>query len=559
MVNLNRRHFLAAGIGAAAVVGLSACSQSTGTSSSPSASSSAASALPSTDWVRADAAAVKDGGTLRLAVLQVPDNWNSDQTNGNLADLTTVRGPMGYSQAVKLSETGELSINPDYLVKAELTSEDPQVVSVQFNPKAVWEDGTPITISDLKAYAKALSGKDKKYELVSTLGWEDISEVKQTTDEFTGEIHFSKVYPDWMGQVYPNLPESISSDVDKFNKGYVSKPTPSQGPYKVKKYDKDGGTIELERNDKWWGTKPKLDTILFKATTQENQPSSFANSELDVIETSTGDAYATAKARSDAMMKKSNGLTWTHLTINTKNVADAAVRMAIAYGINRELIGQAIVGPLETPVVTVNNLIFMPGQTGYEDSWGVTYDKDKAAKLLADAGYVAGSDKILAKDGKQLKYSIVVPAGTQTNIDRALQTQKDLNALGFSVELETVDSNAYFEEYVLVKNFDLVTFSWVGGTFAISGGVNLFTTDSGQNFMNYSSTTADQLAKDANGTLDQAVRISKANEFSKTVLGDTPIIPFYATPIVWALKNDIVNYGPSQFESVDWTIVGFKA
>ena len=37
------------------------------------------------------------------------------------------------------------------------------------------------------------------------------------------------------------------------------------------------------------------------------------------------------------------------------------------------------------------------------------------------------------------------------------------------------------------------------------------------------------------------------------------IIPFYATPNIVGVKDGIVNYGASQFESADWTQVGMKA
>ena len=36
------------------------------------------------------------------------------------------------------------------------------------------------------------------------------------------------------------------------------------------------------------------------------------------------------------------------------------------------------------------------------------------------------------------------------------------------------------------------------------------------------------------------------------------MIPFYATPTVYGVSEDVVNLGAVQFETTDWTIVGHK-
>ncbi len=38
-----------------------------------------------------------------------------------------------------------------------------------------------------------------------------------------------------------------------------------------------------------------------------------------------------------------------------------------------------------------------------------------------------------------------------------------------------------------------------------------------------------------------------------------PIIPIAPLPNVYAVKTGLVNYGAEQFETVDWTLVGWKS
>ena len=520
--------------------------------------------LPSTAWERADYDAVPDGGTVTFAVSQLPNNWNSAQTDGNLADLSTIRYPMGYGYEISYSEKGEKTLNPDYIESAELSSEDPQIVAFKYNPKAVWDNGDPIVVADLIALWKANNATNEEFLIVSSVGWDQIKDIRQTDDEFSGEIEFATPFADWITVLYPSIPASISKDPKSFNEGYTAEPTPSAGPFMVGDIDDAGGVVTLKRNEKWWGRAPKLETIVFKVTDQSQAPAAFANGELDAYDIANGDELAQAKGRKDATIQVTNGLTWTHLTLNTEGadgvLNDVKVREAIARGIDRDAIGNAVVGPLEAPIVLVDNFVYMPGQDGYEDSFGgLEFDAAAAEKLLDDAGWAKNGD-VREKDGKPLAFEIIVPADTKSNEDRAAQVLTNLNAIGFKVSVKTVPSDAYFDEYVTPKNFGAVTFSWVGGQFPESNSVNLvYPKDSGQNFTNFEDPRLGDLDKQLKGAFDDAEKKKLANEVSKVIAESFAIIPFYATPNITGVKNGIVNYGASQFENVDWTQVGIKA
>ena len=574
-ITSNRRRFLQ---GTAAVGGLGALAACGQQSSDEQASQAAeeneqaaeeASELPNTGWERAEYDQVEDGGTLRLAVTQMPNTWNYYHTNGALVDLNEILDPI-WPGSFTAAEDGEAVLNPDTIVSAEITNEDPQIVTVKYNPDGVWEDGSPITIKDFAAQWKACSGSDEAFQVASTTGWSDIADVRETDDEFTGEIEYSSTFPDWIQYLYPSLPESISSDPTEFNEGYVTTPTPSYGPFKVGDIDQTGEVITLVRNENWWGQAPKLETIIFSVVSQAQMPSAFANAEIDSIRIADGDTYSQASSRSDSVIQKTNGVTWTHVTLNVTGddnpLADVTVREAVARAINRDAVGQAVVGPLEAPVVPVDNFVFMPGQDGYEDSFAagtdgpLEYDADAAGALLDEAGWELNGD-VREKDGAQLTLSVTVPADTKSNSDRARQIQTDLNAVGFAVELETVPSDAYFDDYVDTGDFEMVTFSWQGTLFPQQSSANLFyPATSGQNYTGLDlDSELEELAGSMQTELDPEARMASSNEFSSIVAASFSVIPFYATPNIFGVSEGIVNYGASLFESIDWTTVGFKA
>ncbi len=527
----------------------------------PSASGSPAAALPTVDWDAADAADVQDGGTLNLAVGALPANYNNSEIDGNDVDTNTILAATSGGP-LRITTEGASEVNPDYASSVELVSDDPQVVEIKLNPKAVWEDGTPITVADYEATWKALNGSNEAYQVVSTTGWDQIASVEQGTDEFDVKVTFSSVFADWQSLFGGVLPAAIASDPTVFNTGYVDKAVPSSGPFVISKIDQTGQVITLTPNPVWWGAKPKLDTILFKVVSQAQQGSSFANKEIDALSISANaDLYATAKARDDAELQATNGLTWTHVTMNAKEgpLSDVNVRKAVASVVNREQISSAANTPVGVPAVTQGDYIFMNGQKGYQDK-ALPHDTAAAEGFMKDAGYTKDGDS-WTKDGEALKLTITVPADTATNIQRSEQVQADLGDFGIPVELTTVPVAQYFSDYVIPGNFEMVSFSWQGTPFPISSSEALFyPLDSGQNFTGTTDDKLGDLWTKANAELDPDKRIEIANQINEEIWSYVPMFPIAPLPNVWAVKQGLVNYGAAMFgySPVDWTIVGWK-
>lgn len=527
----------------------------------PSSTDSPAAALPTVDWDAADAGDVQDGGTLTLAVSALPVNYNNSQIDGNDVDTNTLLSPT-QGGPLRITTDGGTEVNPDYASSVELTSEDPQVVEIKLNPKAVWEDGTPITVADYEATWKALNGTNEAYQVVSTTGWDQIGSVEQGSDEFDVKVTFSSVFADWQSLFGGVLPASVASDPEVFNTAYTAKAMPSSGPYVISNIDQTGQVVTLTPNPVWWGAKPKLDTILFKVVSQAQQGSSFANKEIDALYISANaDLYATAKSRDDAEIQATNGLTWTHVTMNAKSgpLSDVNVRKAVASVVNREQIAAAANTPVGVPAVTQGDYIFMNGQKGYQDK-ALPRDTAAAEGFLKDAGYTKEGDS-WTKDGEALKLTITVPADTTTNIQRSEQVQADLGDFGIPVELTTVPVAQYFSDYVIPGNFEMVSFSWQGTPFPISAAEAIFyPVDSGQNFTGTTDERLGDLWTKANTELDPDKRIEIANEINETIWSYVPMFPIASLPNVWAVEQGLVNYGAAMFgySPVDWTIVGWK-
>ncbi|MDQ1178296.1 ABC transporter family substrate-binding protein [Microbacterium sp. SORGH_AS_0421] len=540
----------------AAALAIAGCAP--GNTAAPSANPEDQNSLPSTAWVRADAADVKDGGTLTLAVDSMPVNWNNFQIDGNEVNTNNIVAAM-QGGPIRIGEDGKPVVDQNYASSVELTSTDPQKVEIKLNPDAKWEDGTPITVADYQATWKANNGSNPAYVVISTTGWDQISSVEQGTDQFDVVITFSSVFADWQSLFGQVLPASVANDPNTFNTGYLTKALPSSGPFKLASFDSTAGVATLDHNPNWWGPKPKLDTVVFRAVSQSQQGTSFSNGEIDALNiSSNADLYQTAQNVPGAEIQASNGLTWTHITMRASSgpLADVNVRKAVASIVNRGQIANNANSPVGVPAITQGSYIFMPGQDGYTDE-SLPYDVDAGTKYLEDAGYTKDGDS-WTKDGTALSFTVTVPADTTTNIQRAEQIQADLAEVGIPVELVSVPVGSYFSDYVIKGDFEMVTFSWQGTAYPISSSRSLFTpVDSAQNYTGIADPRLDALWAKANSELDPDARLQTAQEIDKVLWESVPIIPIAPLPNVYAVKQGLVNWGATQFETIDWTIVGF--
>ena len=548
---------------AVGVLALSACAGGTASPTESSSSAPSPESLPLVGYEDVAYGDLVDGGVLNLAVSSSPTDegsWNPNHALAANVDVLDLLEPTLSTMWI-VADDGTWTANPDYATSIELTSEEPQTVTVTLNEKAVWPDGTPITANDYAATYAAAGGAADGYETVPSSVFDAIASVDVVSD-FEYTVEFSGAYADWASLFStPVLPAAIANDKEAFNTGFASEPVPSAGPYMVSAVDNNAKIYTMVPNPVWWGENaPKLDTITWKVVSQESLPQSFANDEIDALTIQTPDALETASSKTGAVIQRSGGVTWSHVTFNGQAAPfdDVDVRHAVGMAIDRELIARVANEPLGAPAATLGDWIFMPGQAGYTDVFGeeVGSDLEAAAALLEEAGW-ENADGAWTKDGETLEFAVTVPAGTQSNINRALGVVDSLARLDIKVSLNEVASEEYFTN-IEAGDFQAVTFGWQGTLFPISSAETIYTpADSPQN---YSRITDDRLADlwaKANAELDPEARLAIANEISVVIAEILPSVPIYPYPEVVATDAGLANYGTATFKSNRWDLVGF--
>ncbi|MBI2569864.1 MAG: ABC transporter substrate-binding protein [Candidatus Schekmanbacteria bacterium] len=225
------------------------------------------------------------------------------------------------------------------------------------------------------------------------------------------------------------------------------------GPFQFVEWVKDD-RIVLDANPSYWGGRPKLDRIVFRAI-----PDSAAR----YLELRTGTLSGMdfpnpddlPKIRADASLQvlEQPGMNVGYLAMNTQKSPfdDVRVRRAVNFAVNK----QAIVDHLYAGMGMVANGPLPPGMIGYAaDIRGYDYDLETARKLLAEAGKADGFATTL--------WAMPVPRPYMPNGMRVAQAvQADLAKVGIRAEIVTYEWGTYLDKTDHGEH-DMALLGWSG-------------------------------------------------------------------------------------------------
>ncbi len=502
---------------------------------------------------------LKRGGTFVWAINSLPDNFNTSQIDGNTADTSYIMEatlPSFFS----VDATGLLVVDKDYATSVTLTSKKPQVVTYTINPKAVWSNGKPVGVADFVGHWRANNGSNAAFEVVSTTGYEDIASVKKGAAANSVVVTFKKIYADWQGLFGSLLPASVTASPTAFNTLWKNGPTLTAGPFKYVSTDTTAQTVTIAPNLKWWGAKPVLAKIVYRAIPPATQLDALANGEVDYIDIGpSAPNFKRASGLADVKVHISKAPNYRHMTFGSQTEVsrNIRVRQAIMMGIDRSTIARALIGPIDPRITSLDNHVFVKGLSCYQDNSGI-YGKQnllRADQLLDAAGYKGNPRKNAA--GTPLTISITIPSGVPTSASEAQLMQAMLKPLGVPLEIKTVPIGDFFSKYITPGDFEMTVFSWIGTIFPISSSASIFRTDGEQNFGKIGSAAIDGIFDRANQELDPVKRCAMANQADKLIWEVGHSMITYQRPNVTATDKKLANMGSFGFTSRDYTKIGF--
>jgi len=358
---------------------------------------------------------------------------SNDTTSGRAGDLI-------YDGIVQQDyKSGE----PKAKMATYSVASDGLTYTFEINAKANWSDGKPVIAQD---WLTGLMGVGKSAKTVRKSRFQDIvgfndycapasTQCKATASSVSGVTIDSANPKKWSvkmtkvscpaildlngytipAHVFGKYLTATSTAADFDNAPENTNPTVASGPFKFKEWRKGDQAI-FSKNETYWQGAPNVDEYVMKVV---------ANTAAVTNGLKTGElTFGTVLARDLADMQtvptvkvtkyQNLGYTfigWNTLSPTATGLADKRVRQALAYGIDMDAVIKAVVFGEATKQVAHH----VPVQWAYPSSplEQYKYDKAKAETLLKDAGWVKGSDGILAKDGKKFSLTISTNSGNQ--------------------------------------------------------------------------------------------------------------------------------------------------
>ena len=323
------------------------------------------------------------------------------------------------------------------------------------------------------------------------------------------------------------------------------------GPFKLVHF-KRGESIELTRNDQYWGPKPAWNKVLFRILPSDApRLAALLAGQVDAIENvPTADI---SKLKNDARFRLEQRVSWRTLflqmdqvrdkspfvtdsagrPLNNNPLKDTRVRLALSKAINR----QALVDrTMEGLAIPAGNLV-SPGILGHVEALKPqVYDPAAAKQLLKDAGFPDGFG--LTLHGPNNRY---------INDDQILQTVAQFfTRIGVKTKVETMPLSAYFGR-LRKGDFSVGLLGWgsLAGDFSLRNMVGTPNPDNGWgtwNWAGYSNLKVDQLIHAALASTDEVKRSGLARDAAMLAFKDTPLILLHHQIASWAMRKDL-RYG----------------
>lgn len=577
---------------------LAACSGSSSKSSSPTSAGAAASSgastttgapvsqatgngatRPNTECDKAPDTCNKGtttkGGSFTYTIEKDIQDWDLLTNAGNTFDTQEALDAI-YPNVFEPQPDLSYQLSSDYFTSVTETSTNPQTVVYKFNPRAVWNDGSPFNADDLiltwnlqsskacgGAAADAPAASPTFCDPASTSGYDNIKSLTSSDNGETATLVFGTPFTDWKSLFGPVMPAHIAEKNGGGPGGtgtkaqlsavttYFSKtvPTWSAGPYVISNFQPKTAVTE-KPNPKWFGKSgPNFDTLVFRILTDATaEAPALANGEVQAINPQPEvDLVKSVQSLKGVLYHIGAGLIWEHIDLNLKNKAlqDKVLRNALFTALDRQALIKRTIGQFDPSAKPIDSHMFVPGQKGYQANLPAgqgSGDIAAATKLLTGAGYQIKGGRLYDPSGAafpSLTARYAVGNGIRQN--ELAEFSRDVRKIGITMNVMTTDDLGATLTHAAGKDYDVVVFAWQGTPAVYQSAQQTWLSTSGSNYGAYKNAEVDSLLNKAVSETDATKANDELNQADKLMSADAYVMPLYQKPTFFAFKQGIVN------------------
>jgi oligopeptide transport system substrate-binding protein len=419
------------------------------------------------------------------------------------------------------------------------------VWTAKLRPDGKWSDGTPVTAQDFAfAYQRLLTPElGAKYaEMLYFLkGAEEFNKGK-TTDFSTVGV---EVLDDQTLRLTLRGPTPYFREILKH---YTWTPLPrhvvlkygtigqrgnpwtrpenivGNGPYQMKSWRRTDH-IEVERNPYYWNAKNViLNGVRFiPVTNLYTEGRMFRDDQLHVTYSATPEIVdQMKKQRPDELRQEPYvGTIFFRLNNTRKPLDDIRVRQALSFAVDRQALCNNVFRGYK-PAYAMT-----PPMGSYDPPHTAAFDKEKAKRLLAEAGYPGG------KGFPRMKV-LIASRETAATLAQALQGMWR-DTLGVEVEIENKEWNAYLVA-TQELDYDISYGGWVGDYLDPLTFLEMWTPGNGNNNTGWNSPAYLKLLQQSFQEADATRRFDLLRQAESTLVAETPMVV-----VAWQARNYLLH------------------
>ena len=336
-------------------------------------------------------------------------------------------------QSTLITTTAEMGFVND-LATAYSCSEDGLTWTFTIREDARFSDGEPLTAEDV---AFTINGIIAAPEAEADLS---MVESTESPDAVTAVLHLNRPFNILLYTlaVVGICPAHAHGD------DYGSHPIGS-GRYLLEQWDR-GQQVIFRANPDYYGEAPRIERVVVLFMDEDASLAAAQSGQVDVAYTSA--TYAgqcpvgfellachTVDSRGISLPVVAAGATKADegggsYAAGNDVTCDLAIRQAMNYALDRELAIEHVLGGYGTPAYSVSD-----GMPWASDDMKVATDVDRARRILADAGWAAGVDGALVKDGVRAELDLLYMTPDTVRQALAADFAEQMEPLGIKVNV----------------------------------------------------------------------------------------------------------------------------
>ena len=499
-----------------------------------------------------------DKKIINIGVTYAPGTINPLSPSGEVA--TAVTGLM-FLPLVEINSDNEFVP----MLAESITTEDNKTFTIKIDKNATWSDGQPVDADDLiytiRQIANPAVASIYSYVYALVEGFDDYGYLADVNADIPGVVKVDEktvtltmkeqvslvTFQNSIGRYLWTVPQHMLEEIAPENlvvSEFFQNPSVTNGPFKLLSYNRDH-FVQLQANKDYFKGAPKIDQLNFNVMQGSQIYPRLQSGEIDFNLPTLGiipaSDYENIKALSNVTTFLEEPIANQYVYINGNTLADANVRLALVYAMNRD----QIVNDLLQGNGEVINGFFTTYSPYYDETLGKTeYNPEKAKELLAAANWDSNKEIVLS-----------VSSGDDTLAQAANIMVANLNAVGVKAKVKMTDFATLLDElYAQTYDLAILQYSFTpvdpypDFSFLIGPG----------NIINYNNDKVNELFAQVKSEDDKEKIKDLYAQINKIAEVEVPMFSAYATRSLVAVSNRVTGVSARAFGSFinvqDWDI-----